>query len=299
MTKAPSTEDLRRMRKPLNVALMGELGLSDGKVVWLDGESIHILSRIKLQPALPHRVRVDLGALGQQVDLEVVVDRVHSGKGTLFKGGMLHICRYRLVRPQDGPAIEQCVSTLNPTAASLTPSTWPTTAVGTRAAGSRGPRSRSGTRRSGAKPRSGRARVSRAIARSERKRKDTQQPKAETSERRDRISPLVAPRERTGVPEDLLVEPVWTPGPPPSLLAVFGSKAALSRALEFQDTGVCVVLKATFGVEVGDVIELVLQLPDHSMLQLIAMILRKGPERVYVQVQFMAAETLAILKANV
>jgi|GEM_PF-1905292 len=361
------------MRRPLNVTATGDLGLEHGKVVWMDEDEVHVLLRTRMPRGAVRRVRLDLGHVGRQVDLEIKVVQVQSGKGTLFKGGHVHQCGFRLFDAADASALDQCLSTLNPAAGSVSPSTWSTLSTRHDPPAHSSP---SPSQTASAAPRSGRARVVRAIQRSTRKRREMPPPRnrraapqsrptperkrtrkrkrrrpAESQagsgtpssaspssappssvvsnveapppepsilsedtvtddgllvvppalvaelapERRTRIPIERAPRTRQGVTEDLLVTPLWSPGPPPSLFAVFENALALACAFDEHETGARFVLAAVGPVEVGDVIELVLQLPDGSMAQLIAMIQRRGDERIWIDVQFMPPETLALL----
>lgn len=102
---------------------------------------------------------------------------------------------------------------------------------------------------------------------------------------------------RKAVPESLLVTPLYIPGPPAGLLAIFLSYQAFAKALELDDSGVCVVLDGCQALEVGDVVVLVIELPDKVQVQLMTMVLRKGDERDYLMANSVDPKTLRLLRS--
>ena len=104
---------------------------------------------------------------------------------------------------------------------------------------------------------------------------------------------------RKGVPESLLATPLYIPGPPVGLLAVFPNAQAAAAALDFDESGVCVVLRTCSSLEVGDVVDLVLEFPDKTQVHLMTMVLRKGNERDYLKANFIDPDTLALLTRRV
>ncbi len=298
MPLPPPPGDLRRMRRPLDAVLLDDGSPARGKVIWLDEGVVHLLARRKLAPGQSHSVRIDLGAAGGPIVVEMDVEHIRDGHRTMYKWGWLHVGRYRLISGKSREDLARRLSEVNPSvsvAGSI--STTPGRARQTTSVGSTVPEPVS-VDTSGMARRSGRARVMRSMARRALKGSKADSSKDRTQDRRDRIvrpEPSEAPRK--AVPESRIVQPVYSPGPPPGLFASFTSRATLAPALEFDDNGVCTVLANVPEVEVGDVLELLLQLPDDTMVQLISMVLRKGTHRVYIQSDFVAPEVMALLRS--
>lgn len=277
---------------PLKARVIGDQGPSAGKVISMDEHRLQVLSHHRMVPGALHRMRIELRESGAQLDVELLVERVQSGLETMYKWGWVHHAVYREMDADDSQILDNELGT-------------PT--VGTSQNASSKPEATNSepisTDTSGMARRSGRARVVRVMNRSTRRTRDDsisltrRNPKV--GDRREALLKKArpAPLLRKGVPESLLVRPLYVPGPPAGILAVFPSYQAVAKALEFDDAGVCVVLGGCESLEVGDVVGLVMELPDKTQLQLMTMVLRKGDERDYLKANFVSEEVMALLRS--
>jgi len=292
----------------LNAQLVDRAVEVQGKVIWLDEYKVHLLTREKLDEDRPHTLRIDLGGRGDSVVVQVQVQAIQDGHDTMYKWGWLHIGPYRLLAGGSQEALERRLSEVNPQVSvtgsmSSSPRTSRGTASPFSATHDSGP---SSADTSGMARRSGRARVMRAMARRRGPRPVELEPpwtpdgpdSTSSQDRREDFVRLEPEKSRRkAVPESRIVRPVYSAGPPPGLFASFPTRETLAPALVFDDNGVCTVLATVPEVEVGDVLELILQLPDRSTVQLISMVLRKGKHRVYVQSHFVEPQVIALLRS--
>ncbi len=284
------------IKAPVRAVLIADQGPTRGKVIAIDEHRLQVLSRSRLVPGAVHRMRISFEGGAWQMDVELRVERVQSGQDTVYKWGWLHHGVYREMDPDDSQILDNELGSAT---------------MGTSVASSS---SRPGTRStsepvsadtSGMARRSGRARVVRVMARNARRHHDdsvssVSRRNPKVGDRREAIlrkARLGRHKPRKGVPESLLVNPLFIPGPPAGLLAIFPSYQAVAKALQLDESGVCVVLGGCQQLEVGDVVDLVLELPDKAQVQLMTMVLRKGEERDFLKANFVEPETLDLLRS--
>lgn len=289
MTSGLRSGSTSNIRAPLRATLIADHGPTKAKVIMMDEHRLQVLSNKQLVPGAVHRMRITLDGGESQVDVELRVERVQSGQDTVYKWGWLHHGVYREMDPDDSQVLTHELGSTGH-AGSFTESSGP-----------RGTTSEPvSADTSGMARRSGRARVVRVMARKHREDSvSVSRRNPKIGDRREALLKRVRrtpPTLRKGVPESLLVTPLYIPGPPAGLLAIFPSYQALAKALELDDSGVCVVLGGCEHLEVGDVVDLVMELPDKDQVQLMTMVLRKGDERDYLKANFVDPETLGTLR---
>ena len=96
-----------RLRRPLNITVVGELGLTDGIAVFLDEGRVDFVVRERLDEATAQLVRVDLGGMGRNADLSVRLVRVMRGRETPYKKGWFHSGTWEPVNGRDRETVEQ------------------------------------------------------------------------------------------------------------------------------------------------------------------------------------------------
>jgi len=72
----------QKMPRPLQLLVQSESGLLDGTSVWLDSEWLHALLPQPLTSGKAVRGRLDLGAQGSQVDLQLTPSEIIRGRET-------------------------------------------------------------------------------------------------------------------------------------------------------------------------------------------------------------------------
>ncbi len=286
---APSP--FRRLRQPLNVTVVGDFGLTDGVAVWVDDTTIEFVVRERLSDAQPQLVRLDLGGLGENVDLEVRLLRVIDGRQTPFRKGWFHGGRWKAVSAKGEELLDDFlgrehsqVSRVQTLVSEVDPSdsvTRPTQSSLVRSLSSRPTDSRV---RGGEQ--SGRQRVRRSMRRAR---------KALDRERRAEFSET-SPTGRRAVAQRDLVTPAVSMAGGISVMASFDDADALESALKVRGDCFRLVLERVGRLHQGDPVQLVLRLPDGSFLQTPAVVRRLGPTRIQFEAQDVDGANMAILQ---
>jgi len=89
------------MRRKLTLTVDGEFGLTEAEAWWIDQETLLFHCMEALEPKARHGVRIDLGSVGQHVDVQVRVLRRHDRSEAPIPRGYLHRARYRISRIED------------------------------------------------------------------------------------------------------------------------------------------------------------------------------------------------------
>ncbi len=281
----------RRLRQPLNVTVVGDFGLTDGVAVWLCEDTLDFLLRERLNSAQPQLVRLDLGGFGSNVDLQVRLLDVTDGRQTPFKKGWLHSGRWSAVSPRDVDLMEDFlgrelsqVSQVSRVGSGVRASSDHTRPTMTTLAGGR--LDRSGSSRWSESQVGGREGIRQSMRRAtERIAQDRRSDVPETERHARRI-----------VPSRDLVRPVVSMVGGLSLMARYDHAETLERALRVRGDRMRLVLQRAGPVEVGQVVQLVLQLPDGSFLQLHATVRRLGPSRMQLEGRYLSPTDVAILR---
>ncbi len=316
-----------RLRRPLNITVVGEMGLTDGVALWLDENRMDFLLRERLDPESIQLVRVDLAGFGQHADLNVQLVRILSGRETPFRKGWFHSGTWNPLHFADRDTVEVYLEKSEVVSGSLASKRNKTTDATSRPeALSQGSQSRHSdttrTKVAGSDSSSdtgGRARVRRSMRRARRRLAEERghaHPAGETSARKvvrqvreerrsGLISPPVSPAGshpratellRKGVLRDDEVTPILSTVGGVSLLATFVSKSRLERALNMGDGWFRLVLGRVPGMSPQQRLQLVIRLPDGSMVQSTVEVLRLGSTRMLLQAAPADPMTLAILR---
>ena len=104
----------QKMPRPLQLLVQGESGLLDGTAVWIDGEWLHALLPQSLTNGQAVRGRLDLGAQGSQVDLQLTPTEIVRGRETPFRRGYLHRTRWLAVELEAGDELMGLLPLINP-----------------------------------------------------------------------------------------------------------------------------------------------------------------------------------------
>ena len=331
------TAPFPRLRRPLNITVVGELGLTDGVAVFLDEGRVDFLVRERLPEHTPQLVRIDLGGLGRNADLSVRLVRVIRGRDTPFRKGWFHSGTWEPVHSADRDTVEtflersevQSRSGVRSVTSMFGSQTMTTLGGGSvsqvdpvKASSSWTP---DGTRPTPVEPdpadRGGRARVRRSMRRGReriaRERTEAVERSAGTTPsaargRQDRrtavpATPAARPGSRTSTLENHrkpvkpadLVMPILSDVGGASVMATFAFGHRLERAMNIGDSWFRLVLERPRGLDAYQAIQLVLQLPDGSFVQAPAKVLRAGPDRVLVEAAHADPMTLAILRRSI
>lgn len=332
------TAPFPRLSRPLNVTVVGGLGLTDGIAVWLDEGRLDFIVRERLEISRNQLVRVDLAGLGEQADLNVRLVRVLRGSETPYRKGWFHSGTWEplddrnrimvenfLERSEVGSrsvGLSQTSILRSETLATLASGSAPTS---TRSVPPRTPHpgdSIWGPGPSVASESGGRARVRRSLRRA-RDRMAGEPTEGRTAavvrergrepsgaghiEDRRAPQPAVQPGarrsaaqgERRGISPTDIVRPVLSTVGGTSLMATFAFAGPLGRCLRLGDNKFRLVLERVGGLTPLQPLQLVLQLPDGSFVQARARVLTLGPDRVLIEAVDVEAMTVAVLRSAV
>ncbi len=299
-------------------------GAMNGKVWWLDEDSLRFVLRRPLPHGRRHLARLELGDYTEPVEISLKVRSVHHGPDTPFKRSHFHVAAYSPVDVDRADDLVRCILRHNPNsppgALSLVSSVR-----ADRTRSSQGRTSSSmltpGSTRTpvtstagGHGRHSGRARLSRAATRATSRRGETKrEPETQGRPSRDRRRREPPPPEptsdgssgessssagRKALGGGELIPPRWSPGPPPTLLVHFYTRGVMKRSLRLGATWARIVVAEIPELEIGDSFELVLKLPDRSFVQMPGRLLRRGPHRMVLEARDLPASTIAALAAS-
>jgi hypothetical protein len=260
-------------------------------VLELEDSRVKVIGPNRLETGQVHHMRIELEGGLHTLDIAFQVGRIETGNEYLLAKRWIHDATYRKLDASDSLRLDRWLGELPDGQRRHDPDGSPDTGY------SAEPIS---TDTSGLARRSGTARLARAVARA--RIRDGAHSVSTDQSNQDRRRDLLQrfqknARTRKGVPETQLVTPLFVPGPPIGVLAIFPSYQALAKALDLNEDGVCVVLGGSAQLEVGDVVGLVLELPDKTQIELMTMVGRKGQERDYLQANFVEPSVLAMLRS--
>ena len=90
MTTQLSIFPYERARRVLNTTVHGELGLKEGELWYVDERGIIFWAAERLRPGAAYEMRVDMGTVGRNVDLQVTVEAVMDGRDASMGHGYVH-----------------------------------------------------------------------------------------------------------------------------------------------------------------------------------------------------------------
>lgn len=296
MAQTPSAESWAQLRlaRRLHTMLQTDSGLTEATVIWLDSMNLHVLSQVRLPLDRGLRARLDLGPVGDPVDLQITAFQVTEGRTSGQGRGWLHRARWIALTMPEGDRITRLMPRLNPQLALDSMISSVSRSRGTSSTVSRMPsesRSQAGQRQQdhsqGSQSRSvaGRAGSGSSSSRSR-----------QTSRERRSGAPDSAAgrRERRGT-----VPAVVAAGRPLNLLVDAGNPKALSRALRLGPGSLRLAVRLDRAVDAATSVVLVFKLPDGSYLQRPAQVLRVAGERWLLAADDVPETDLAVLRRAV
>ena len=97
----------RRMPRRLELTLRTDTGLSQGEALWMDGQELLLWTTERLEKDGRYLVRVDLGAMGESVDVHLTVTHGLSVRSRTGGSGYLHAGRYTVAQAADKLPLER------------------------------------------------------------------------------------------------------------------------------------------------------------------------------------------------
>jgi hypothetical protein len=230
----PNLHLSQRIQKPLYCYLKRRWGDEDASIPWIDRETLHLLTANWLSADAEHPLTVSLPDRTLTALLSVRVMESFDGRRNPFGMGVLNVCSYRVPAFRDEVALDMFLRTLNPDMEEFEIS---------------GPLSYSG-----------RADIVHALRGHLRSNRFDDEDSAADP-------PSVPDHDRIAIANELLVQPIYSATPTPSLFAQYDEWGALRAALRKGPSWIRLVVRAVSGVEVMDRLQLVLRLPDGVMVQ--------------------------------
>ncbi len=277
------------MPRRFNCMLQTDSGLVEGTVVWMDKLHLHVLCPERLPSKRGVRARVDLGPLGDSVDLQLTVVELAAGRTAQIGRGWLHRTRWIGVTLEQGDRVSGLMKRINPQLAlesAISSAHSRSSAVSSIVSDYEHVRSRSRSR-------------SRSESRSRSQpggaRRDGSVSTPSWAKRRDRSGSASESasghRSRRGTMPAILA-----PGRPVNVLVEAGDAKALGRALRLGPSSVRLAVRFEREHETATDLLLVFRLPDGSFVQLPAKVLRMAGRRWLVEANDVAEPELAVLR---
>jgi hypothetical protein len=111
---ADLTWSRRRMARRLELMLRTDTGLNQGEALWMDGREMLLWTPERLQSGGRYLVRVDLGAMGESVDVTLTVARALAVRARGGGTGYLHAGHYTLDDDAARPHLDEVLRRLGP-----------------------------------------------------------------------------------------------------------------------------------------------------------------------------------------
>ncbi len=257
----------RRMRQPLCATIDCDYGATQGTVMWMDRDALFLLTEEPVADLGEVRLRVALPSRNNPVRLAARITTCHAGNANPYRMGRLYECTYEAVLPDQALVLDRAIRSLNPAAP---------------------------PRHKGARKRQVEVELAWPSDQSTvpfRRRKDygdeSSQPVAQKVRELMREADPAQPGPRRVdreapdqvVPEELLVQPLFSDGQVPSLLVAFDDWDNLGAATRTDGEGMRLVIAAIAYLSALDRVQLVARLPDGMTVQLLMTVSRIGPRR--------------------
>jgi len=273
-----------RMAQHYNVMLQTDSGLTHGSMVWIDQMHLHVLCPERLPLTRGLRIRIDLGALGEPVDLQITVGELAVGKTQQAGRGWLHQARWIALSLDQGDRLTGMLPRINTKLALHSVLSSVSRSRGSTVSHVRGADSTSGQHRRG----SGNSTMHSVLDSESSSRSRSQS----SSRRRSRASSSTSSRQgRRGSMPAMLA-----PGNPVNVLVQADDTRLLARALRLGPGSLRLAVKLPRETEAVTALTLVFRLPDDSFLQLPATVLRVAGRRWLLEADDVPGTDLALLR---
>lgn len=299
----------RKLRRTLDAVVQGDMGLAEAVVWWMDETTLHLWSPERAKAGSLHRVRVDLGVMGRQIDVQFAVAGSYDRRQAQLTQGYLLTGEYSLTDPRDRPRLLKALRHVNPAVGrdSVSGSVSVTSSVVSRWAGGHGSSfdSRSTKRRK--KPRTSRIRAAReADYRTAAPRQappirpiepPAPPPPAPPVEHTADLSDIVRLSERPK--KAPLAQSSVGQGTPPVVCLRYPTRAILRRGVRiYPSYKVALLGQAQPSLQVGSQVVLAVQLPDATFVQLEGTVVRSDSGKLQINCPDVPPLNRSVLRAH-
>ncbi|GEM_PF-1920539 len=277
-----------RMPRHFNVMLQTQTGLTHGSLVWIDQLHVHVLCPERLPVSRGLRMRIDLGSLGDSVDLQITVSELAVGKSRQAGRGWLHQARWIALSLEQGDELTGMLPRINTQLALHSVLSSASRSRVSSASQVQDRQSMTRVREHGPPSQSTMpSAVDSASSSRGRSRTSSRRGSGATGSRSSRSSRR---GRRVSVPA------VLAPGNPVNLLVQVDDRKQLGRALRLQDGSLRLAVKLAREADAVTSLTLVFRLPDGSFMQHPALVLRVAGRRWLLEAQDVSKVDLALLR---
>jgi hypothetical protein len=277
-----------RMARRLDAMIQTDFGLTEALIIWIDRLHVHVLSPERLPMNRGLRARMDLGPLGENVDLQLSVMEIAPARTSQLGRGWLHQARWIALSLDAGDRLMGVLPRLNP---KLAMSSLVSSITSSRA--SMVSQARSGTRRADSGSRS-HSTVSQVSSTSQTQSQSRHRSRSGKRRETTRSESTSAHRSKRGSVPGV----VATGTPPNVLIDAVKSQEALIRGLRLGPGRLRVAVKLDHAIDATTEMILVFKLPNGSFLQIRSSVLRVAGRRWLLEATISDSD-LAILRREI